>query len=80
MPSHVRDGETEAPGAVTEPVSDGAQWLRWGRMMEKKGCAWCRVQGPASARARSPGLNGPSCQGLHMAARSPGGLCVAGGK
>lgn len=48
--------------------------------MEKKGCAWCRVQGPVSARARSPGLNGPSCQGLHVAARSPGGLCVAGGK
>ena len=51
--------------------------------MEKKGCAWRLVQegpGPVSARARSPGLNGPSCQGLDVAARSSGGLCVADGK
>ena len=68
--SHVRGGETEAPRAVTRPVSDRAQRLSWGRTVEKRGCAWCGVQegpGLVSAWAPSPGLNGPSCQGLDVA-------------
>lgn len=42
---------------VTRPGSDGAQRLSWGRTVEKKGCARCRVQGGA----RVLRLPGPAC-------------------